>query len=91
MSRERSTSPSGKQRVWVVERVQTGVRMEKRILKVLAVAASILTAAYHMLKYGVEYRDLGPNHFERDKQLQANRLLRRLKALGVEVIVKPAA
>lgn len=58
---------------------------------VLAVAASILTAAYHMLKYGVEYRDLGPNHFERDKQAQANRLLRRLKALGVEVVVKPAA
>jgi transposase len=57
---------------------------------VLAVAASILTAAYHMLKYGVEYRDLGPNHFERDKQLQAHRLLRRLKALGLEVTVKAA-
>ena len=58
---------------------------------VLAVAASLLTAAYHMLKYGVEYRDLGPNHFERDKQIQADRLVRRLKALGVEVIIKPAA
>lgn len=58
---------------------------------VLAVAATLLTAAYHMLKYGVEYRDLGPNHFDRDKQLQATRLIRRLKALGVEVIVKPAA
>ncbi len=58
---------------------------------VLAVAASMLTAAYHMLKYGVEYRDLGPNHFERDKQVQADRLIRRLRALGVEVVVKPAA
>lgn len=58
---------------------------------VLAVAASMLTAAYHMLKYGVEYRDLGPNHFERDRQVQADRLLRRLKALGVDVVVKPAA
>lgn len=58
---------------------------------VLAVAASLLTAAYHMLKYGVGYRDLGPNHFDRDKRVQADRLLRRLKALGVEVIVKPAA
>lgn len=57
---------------------------------VLAVAASILTAAYHMLKYGVEYRDLGPNHFDRDKQLQARRLLRRLKALGLEVTVRAA-
>jgi transposase len=58
---------------------------------VLAVAASMLTAAYHMLKYGVEYRDLGPLHFERDKQAQVARLLHRLKRLGLEVTVKPAA
>jgi transposase len=58
---------------------------------VLAVAATLLTAAYHMLKYGVEYRDLGPNHFDRDKELQANRLIRRLKALGLQVVVTPAA
>jgi transposase len=58
---------------------------------VLAVAASMLTSAYHMLKYGVEYRDLGPHHFDRDKQIQAARLLRRLKALGVDVTVRPAA
>lgn len=58
---------------------------------VLAVASSMLTAAYHMLKYGVEYRDLGPLHFERDKQVQVARLLRRLKGLGVEVAVSPAA
>jgi transposase len=57
---------------------------------VLAVAASMLTAAYHMLKYGVEYHDLGPNHFDRDKEAQAQRLLRRLKALGVEVTLKAA-
>lgn len=58
---------------------------------VLAVAASMLTAAYHMLKYGVEYHDLGPLHFERDKQVQVARLLHRLKGLGLEVTVKPAA
>ena len=51
----------------------------------------MLTAAYHMLKYGVEYHDLGPNHFDRDKEHQAQRLLRRLKALGVEVTLKEAA
>jgi transposase len=27
---------------------------------ILAVAASMLTAAYHMLKNGMPYRDLGP-------------------------------
>ncbi len=57
---------------------------------VIAVAASILTSAFHMLRYGVEYHDLGPNHFDRDKTLQAARLIRRLKALGVEVEVKAA-
>jgi transposase len=58
---------------------------------VLAVAASMLTAAYHMLKYGLEYRDLGPLHFERNKKVQIANLLRRLKGLGVEVTVRPAA
>ena len=58
---------------------------------VLAVGASMLTSAFHMLKYGLEYRDLGPHHFERDKQAQAARLMRRLKALGLEVTIKPAA
>lgn len=56
----------------------------------LAVAASILTAAYHMLKCGVEYHDLGPNHFQRDNLAQAQRLIRRLKTLGLEVTVKAA-
>jgi transposase len=49
---------------------------------VLAVAAPLLTAAYHMLEYGVEYHDLGPNHYERDKDAQARRLLRRLRPLA---------
>jgi len=53
---------------------------------IIAVAASILTAAYHMLKNGVPYRDLGPQHFDsRNKQAQALRLLRRLKTLGFAV------
>ena len=32
---------------------------------ILAVAASMLTAAYHMLKKGVPYQDLGADHFTR--------------------------
>ncbi len=32
---------------------------------ILAVAASMLTAAYHMLKNGLQYRDLGADHFTR--------------------------
>jgi transposase len=36
---------------------------------IVAVAASILTAIYHMLKDGTMYHDLGPNHFHaRDRE-----------------------
>ena len=51
-----------------------------------AVAASMLTAAYHMLKDGTLYQDLGANHFDnRDKGKQALRLLNRLQSLGFAV------
>jgi hypothetical protein len=59
---------------------------------ILAVAASMLTAAYFMLRDGVEYRDLGPDHFDRhDRTKTANRLIRRLEALGLKVQVQTAA
>src|SRR5436309_9014771 len=58
---------------------------------ILAVAASMLTAAYFMLRDGVEYHDLGQHHFaRRDKAEIAKRLLRRLHDLGVNVEVKVA-
>jgi transposase len=60
---------------------------------ILAVAASMLTAVYHMLRDGVEYQDLGSQHFEQqDKARIAQRLVRRLRGLGIEVAIKqPAA
>jgi len=55
---------------------------------ILAVAASMLTAIYHMLKNGVEYRDLGAQHFSRrDRSKAIHRLLRRLNDLGCEIQV----
>ncbi len=58
---------------------------------ILAVAASMLTAAYHMLKYDVDYRDLGADHFDRrDKAKLANRLIQRLHQLGFTVEVRAA-
>ena len=57
---------------------------------ILAVAASILTAVYHMLKDGTFYRDLGPNHFDpRTKERQKNRLVQRLAELGYAVQLAP--
>ena len=59
---------------------------------ILAVAASMLTATYHMLKNGVEYRELGANHFtRRDQSKASSRLLRRLSELGCEVRVTAQA
>ena len=42
------------------------IRARRGVKKaIVAVAASILTAIYHMLKDGTMYQDLGPNHFDR--------------------------
>jgi transposase len=59
---------------------------------VLAVAASILTAAYYLLRNEVPYRDLGPLYFARlDRDRTAQRLLRRIKELGYDVEIRKAA
>jgi hypothetical protein len=55
-----------------------------------ALAASILTAAYHMLKDGTLYHDLGPDHFhQRAKAVQTRRLVTRLQNLGYAVQITP--
>lgn len=49
-----------------------------------AVAASILTAIYHMIKEGLDYKDLGPDHsLQKDKTRMARRLANRLRELGL--------
>ena len=56
-----------------------------------AVAASILAAAYHMLKNGTLYQDLGPDHFDKRAQgRQVHRLINRLRNLGFAVQITPA-
>lgn len=58
---------------------------------ILAVAASMLTAAYYMLRDGAEYRDLGAHHFDRrDKTRTIRRLVQKLNALGCEVEIHAA-
>jgi transposase len=59
---------------------------------IMAVAASILTAIYHMLKDGTMYQDLGYNHFNRrSTDQQKTRLVKRLTDLGYAVEIKPLA
>jgi transposase len=58
----------------------------------VAVAASMLTAAYHMLKQHVDYQDLGAEYFQnRDRQKAASQLVRRLERMGFHVELQTAA
>jgi len=53
---------------------------------IVAVAASMLTAIYYILRDGAEYRDLGAHHFDQlDRGHAARRLVTRLEALGYRV------
>jgi transposase len=55
----------------------------------IAVAASMLKSAYFILRDGVDYQDLGPNHFDNvDKTKAAQRLVHRLRSLGFGVELK---
>jgi transposase len=59
---------------------------------ICAVAASILTAIYNILKDGVEHHDLGGTYFDRRPvELKANHLVARLKKLGFTVQLQPIA
>jgi transposase len=59
---------------------------------IIAVAASMLTAAYHMLRDGTVFQDLGAGHYDRiDRAKTAQRLMRRLQQLGYVVDLRPAA
>jgi len=59
---------------------------------ILAVAASMLTAIYHMLKDGTTYQDLGRNYFDRrSTHQQKKRLVKRLADLGYAVELTPLA
>jgi transposase len=59
---------------------------------IMAVAASILTAAYHLVRDPVPYKELGPVYLLRlDHERAAARLTQRLRNLGYEVEIKKLA
>ena len=65
-----------------------GRRGKKRAI--LAVAHSILVAAYHMLVRKEPYQDLGHDYFDQLKPaLTAKRLVGRLETLGFQVTLQP--
>ena len=57
---------------------------------VCAVAASMLTAIWHMLRDGTFWRDLGPDHFhKRSPEQQAEHLARQIAKLGFTCTITP--
>ena len=52
----------------------------------------MLTAAYHMLRDGTAFEDLGADHFDRtDRTRAVSRLTKRLQTLGYDVQLTPKA
>ena len=59
---------------------------------ICAVAASMLTAVYHMLKDGTQHQDPGANHFDhRSTEIRAKRLAAQIAKLGFQVQLRPLA
>jgi len=57
----------------------------------MAVAHSILVAAYEMIRRAVDYRDLGVGYLDRLSEVTVKkRLVRRLEGLGYRVSIEPA-
>ena len=65
-----------------------GRRGKKRAI--VAVSHSLLVAAYHVMRDGVPYQDLGAQHFDRLNPTQLTRhLVKRLERLGHKVTLEP--
>lgn len=59
---------------------------------IVAVAAAMVTAAYHIIKDGTEYQDLGPDFFQRrTRETHAFHLVQRLQQMGYVVNLQSAA
>ena len=57
----------------------------------VAVAHSILVIAYHLLRDGTEYIELGGDYFDKLNKQQLERgLVKRLEQLGHKVVLEPA-
>ncbi|NML18954.1 IS110 family transposase [Azohydromonas sp. G-1-1-14] len=58
---------------------------------IVTVVVSMLTAAWHMLRNGIEWQELGAAHFDQANPTQtAHRLIRRPQQMGYTVQTMPA-
>ena len=59
------------------------------LVPIVAVARTILVAAWHILKEDVAYKDLGGEYFDRlNEERTRTNLVKRLEKLGYEVELK---
>jgi transposase len=58
---------------------------------IVAVAASMLRAIWHILSTGSHFKELGPDYQAINKETLARRLCRRLESLGYKVELAAAA
>ena len=66
------------------------LRRMQAALTAVAVAHKILVAVFHMLQRGAAFADLGSDYLDRiGKHSTAKRLVRRLDALGYDVMLRP--
>ena len=85
MSAARKTGSYLKERFWRIK----ARRGAKRAA--LAVAHNLLAIAYHMLRDRRDYKDLGPDYFDRlARRSTERRLVKRLTALGYSVTLAPS-
>ncbi len=75
---------------YLTEQYKRIARRRGKYKAAVAVAHSVLVIAYHVLKTGQPYRDLGPDYFNRlDTERIQRHHINRLKALGFEVELTP--
>lgn len=89
------------QTAWAASRCKTGylpsqfLRIKSRRgpkKAIVAVAASILTTVFYILRDDQDYKDLGSDYFNRNNRTKAaTRLVKRLTDLGFDVHIKDAA
>lgn len=84
------TVAASKTTICVLNSVGSPIDAAKRQAAV-AVARSILVIAYHILRDGTEYQELGVDYFDKPNKEQAtHRLVKRLEQLGHQVSLYPA-
>ncbi len=76
----------------VLAELARGRLKSKRLELERALQGMLLVIAYHLLKEGTTYNDLGHNYFdERDQEAVVKRITSRLERLGYEVTIKKVA